>query len=426
MIGLAVTRSSAVAALPAIEEPGYEASMRQPRLLYYVGLLFMGQLTLRPALSLTFSDFAFFAALLLTLPAVAGRRDSAHGYVPRAILVGSYLFALGALLSTFGSPEPIQALGVTTRFVFLTVVWFWLGTVLLRRPEHLRTAVACWALSLAASGAAAVAQLLWGDVIPGSAPLYGRMTGFAQHMNDLGGSCAIGIVAAIWLARTTRGSAFMRAAAVIVALLIGAGVVLSGSVGGLLAATAGVAVFLILSPPSPRVVVLFVLAAGAAFGLVQLQVLHDAPTPLERIERVRQEGGTISSRLETYQSAVARIEENPVVGVGLRAGGAPTDTGFQVHNSLLGAWYEGGLLAALGLVVVVGSSAGVALAARGQAKTNEQRLLATALLACFLAYLTFGLGAPTLYSRYGWVPIALVLAQRAPASRETDNENSNS
>jgi len=39
--------------------------------------------------------------------------------------------------------------------------------------------------------------------------------------------------------------------------------------------------------------------------------------------------------------------------------------------------------------------------------------LATALLACFAAYLAFGAGAPTLYSRYGWVPVVLVLALRA-------------
>jgi O-antigen ligase len=417
MVGFATTRSLATAAAPAVEELSYEASLRQPRLLYYVGLLFIGQLTFRPVLSLTFSDFAFFVALLLALPALAGRRGSAHGHVPRAILAGSYLFALGALLSTFGSPDPIQSLGVTSRFVFLTVVWFWLGTVLLRQPEHLRTAVACWVLSLAASGAAAMAQLLWGDVIPGSTPVYGRMTGFAQHMNDLGGSCAVAIVAGIWLTRTSRSSGFVRAAPALMALLIGAGLVLSGSVGGLLAAGTGVAAFLILSPPSPRVVALSVLAAAAVFGLVRLQVLYDAPTPLERIERVRQEGGTLSSRLETYHSAAARIEENPVVGVGLSASGAPTDTGFQVHNSVLGAWYEGGALAALGLLAVIASSAGVALGGMNHAGTREQRLLATALLACFLAYLAFGMGAPTLYSRYGWVPIALVLALRAQQLR---------
>ena len=417
MAHLAVTRSSAIGLVSAAEEPGYQASLRQPRLFYYGGLLLVGQLTLRPALSLTLSDFAFFAALILTLPTSAGRRASAQGYVPPGILVGSYLFALGALLSTFGSPEPVQSLAVVTRFVFLTVVWLWLGTVVLRRQEHVRTAVACWVLSLAASGAAAMAQLLWGDVIPGSTVFYGRMTGFAQHINDLGGSSAVAIVAAIWLARTSRGSTLFRTAAVLAVLLIGAGLVLSGSVGGLLAATTGVAVFVILSPPSPRLVAIFILAAGAAFGLVRLQVLHDAPTPLERIERVREEGGTLSSRLETYQSAIGRIERNPVFGVGLRTGGAPTDTGYQVHDSLLGAWYEGGCLAALGLVVVVGTSASVALAARKHARTGEERLLATALLACFAAYLAFGMGAPTLYSRYGWVPVALVLAQRAQQRR---------
>lgn len=109
-------------------------------------------------------------------------------------------------------------------------------------------------------------------------------------------------------------------------------------------------------------------------------------------------------------------------GVGLTTKGAVTETGEGVHSSLLGTWYQGGGLAALGLVIVIGSCVAVALSARKHAGTGEERLLATALLACFAAYLAFGAGAPTLYSRYGWVPVVLVLALRAQ-QREIEPED---
>ena len=394
----------------------FEASLAQPRLLYYAGLLLIGQLTLRPALSVTLSDYMFLAALLLTLPALTNWRTSLQTYLPSAILWGSYLFALGALVSTFGSPDPIQSIGVVARFVFLTVVWFWLGTVLLRRPEHVWTAVGCWVLSVAASGAAAVVQLVWGDVVPGSATQYGRMTGFAEHMNDLGGLAAVAIVAAIWIAQRAA-TPVTRLAALVTTIFVGAGLILSGSVGGLIAAATGGAVFAALSRPSPRFVMFAIFAAGAALGLIQLQLLQDAPTPLERIEQVRSEAGSISTRLETYGAAVSLVVRNPIVGVGAQPGGAPTETGRPVHNALLGALYESGVVGALGLAAVIGSSLAVAMEARKHARTEQERALANALIACFLAYVTFGLGAPTLYVRYGWLPVAFVLALRAQQRR---------
>ena len=395
----------------------FEANFALPRLLYYAGLLLIGQLTLRPWLSVTLSDYMFLAALLLTLAALTNRRESLQTYLPSGILWGSYLFALGALVSTFESPHPVESIGVVARFLFLTVVWFWLGTVLLRRPEHVRTAVSCWVLSVAASGAAAMVQLVWGDLIPGSTTEFGRMTGFAEHMNDLGGSTAVAVAAAIWLVRTGSSSSLIRTGAVLSGLLVGVGLVLSGSVGGLFAAATGVAAFVALSKLTRRFVMFGIIAAAAGFGLIQLQLLQDSPTPLERVQQVRAEAGSVSTRLETYGAAGLRVVRNPIVGVGPQPGGAPAATGRPVHNALLGTLYESGALGALGLAAVIGSSLWVGFEARRHARTEGERALISALIACFVAYASFGLAAPTLYARYGWVPVAIVLALRAQHRR---------
>jgi O-antigen ligase len=404
-----------------VREEG-ETGVRLARFLYYGGLLSVGQMIIRPAFSLTLSDYFFFAALAAAFPSLFSQRLG-DGYLPRGVLCGSYLFCLGALLSTFASPQPLRSLGVLVRFEYLTLVWLWLGTVVLRRPDQVRTAVACWVVSLVINGAAAVAQLVWGDVIPGATVVCGRMTGFGQHVNDLGGSEAVGLIAAVWLATSSARSIPVPFAGIATVALVGAGIVLSGSVGGLIAATVAAATYLALSRPSLRVILLAAAIAAAALAAIQLQIREGAPTPLERIQQVRQEGGSMSSRLDTYRSVIPRIEHNPVIGVGMGAGvemdtiQSDGTTHAVIHSQLLGVWYEGGLLALLGLLLVIASLIVTAVDAQRRAVDGRDRLLCAALLACLLAWLAFAMSSPSLYTRYGWVPAALVLAVRAQQRR---------
>jgi hypothetical protein len=44
-------------------------------------------------------------------------------------------------------------------------------------------------------------------------------------------------------------------------------------------------------------------------------------------------------------------------------------------------------------------------------------MLAVALLCSFVAFVVFSMGAPVLYTRYGWAPAALLLALRAAQIR---------
>jgi O-antigen ligase len=200
--------------------------------------------------------------------------------------------------------------------------------------------------------------------------------------------------------------------------LVGTGIVLSGSVGALIAASVAAATYLALSRPSLRVILLAAVIAATALAVIHLQIREGAPTPLERVQQVRQAGGSMSSRLDSYRLAIPRIEHNPLIGVGMgaEADANQSNLGF-LHNSLLGAWYQGGLLALLGLLLVFASLIVTAFDARRRAADGRDRLLCAALLACLLAYLAYDMGAPTLFERYGWVPAALVLAVRAQQRR---------
>ncbi len=163
-----------------------------PRAAFLIGLLLIGQLVLRPVYSTTASDYFFLAALVMTLGGLLfSNRES--GFIPGGIAIGSGMFAVGACASAFSSVAPSASLSVALRVLYITLIWFWLATVLLRRVRDVRLGVCLWVISLAVSGTAGFAQLLLGDVIPNTDAAFGRMTGTAQHFNDFGGSGAVAL-----------------------------------------------------------------------------------------------------------------------------------------------------------------------------------------------------------------------------------------
>ncbi len=383
------------------------ADVRIARYAYYAGFLFIGQLTIRPALSLTLSDYLFLVSLTLVLMAIL-RDHAVPGHISRPIFIGSYLLALGAVFSAFGSATPLPSLLVALKFMFVSLVWFWLGTIVLQRSEHVRTAAICWMLSATLNGIGALAQMFSATIIPGTTSSWGRMTGFTQHMNDLGGSSAVAFGVAVSLVAVAPGPARLRRLGAL-ALVI-AGLILSGSVGALLAAAAAAIVLVTCARPSPSVFLIALIGTAAILGYGRLQQSEGAPTPLQRVQRVSEDGGTLWTRVDAYRAAASRIADNPLLGVGFAPEGALTNTGSQVHNALLGAWYQGGVLAAAGLATVIGASLATAIHVRKRARTPAERMLVTGLLAGLVAYLVFGLSAPTLFSRYGWAPVALLFA----------------
>ena len=94
----------------------------------------------------------------------------------------------------------------------------------------------------------------------------------------------------------------------------------------------------------------------------------------------------------------------------------------MIHNAFLNTWYQGGLLSLLGLVLISLSALRAGIEAAVAAETAGERVLAGSLVGSFAVYLAFGLGQPTLYVRYGWVPVALLLALRT-VQRRRDGVN---
>lgn len=403
-----------------------------PRLLYYVGVVLLGLLTLRVGGQATFSDTLFlFSFLLACAELVLVRRRVPVG-IPALLLLGMGMFSLGGLVSTFEAYEPIKSGAVILRLIFLTVFWFWLGFVVLKRREQVRRATTLWVLSAAITGAAALLQLAVGDVIPNTTPIYGRSTGFTNHPNDLGGITAVALVPALMLATRAAVPPLRRVGGFVLVLMVGGGLIASGSVGALIAAGVAMFVWLALERMSFHSWLLFAGATLCVVGLVALQHSRGAPTPLDRVIRVTTPSGaatagagsgSLDSRVSIYHVAASRIADDPFVGVGLDLVSITKPIGIvsyenDVHNLVIGTWYKAGLFGVVGILVALFAVFRAGRFALVAARSADEHREAAGLTSAVVAFVVFSMSEPIIFSRFGWIAAALLLALRAVQERQ--------
>jgi O-antigen ligase len=428
VLGLALLRAlvtpSDTTARPVDDAHLEDPRLRPARLAYYLGAATIGFLEVRPALGFTASDWIFLAALGLAALVIVVHGLTPPYLIPRAVTVGVLVFALGGIISSLEAVYPYQSAFIVVRMLYLTLIWFWLGTIVLQTRAHVQTALAAWVCSAALSSSGAVIQFFYGDVIPGGTVAFGRMTGFTGHFNILGGLAATAFVPALMLAVDSprRG---LRLVGTVAVALIGVGLLLSGSVGGLLAASVGTMVWLALRGVSMRILVSGAVALAAALVLMSATGSTDSPSPIDRIKRVTSAeqagagtGGTIYTRLEVYGEAWSRIVEQPFVGIGLDPGTSAEFLGEEntVHNVLLGPWFTAGILGLVGIVMLVGGAIATGLRVLRNS-TAQERAVTAALVASLATFVQHAMGEPILFVRYGWFPTALLIALNAQQIR---------
>jgi O-antigen ligase len=392
-------------------EDGFQAA----RIFFYLGAATIGFLTVRPAFALTASDGFFLASLGFACLVLLTTRLRHDYLVPRPVTIGILLFGFGGLISSFDAVAPTQSVAVVLRLLYLTLIWFWLATAVLRTRQHVENAVLAWVCSAALSSGGAIAQFFYGDVISGGTIAFGRMTGFTTHFNSLGGLAATAFVPALMIAIDSRRSTTKLVGIACVGL-IACGLLLSGSVGGLLAALIGVALWLAVRGVTIRTALTLGAIAGAGFVLLSAVGWTDVESPLERVERVTApelaasgRGGTVFTRIDGYREAWLQIQANPVIGVGLDEGSSQRVLGPKtVHNFLINPWFSAGIFGLLGiLAIIAGAFAAGSKAVRLSPPSG--RPLAAALLASLVVFVVFAMGEPIIFVRYGWFAAALLI-----------------
>ncbi|MDN5857106.1 MAG: O-antigen ligase family protein [Pseudonocardia sp.] len=371
-------------------------------------------LVIRGPADLPIGDFAIAAAGLLA--AVSLARTQLR--VPGALRVAGGLIVVGALIASTVSTDPVGSLGVGLRLTYTVLVVPWILMTLLTEQRHVVRAVQWWLAGAALCAAGALLQFVLGDVIPGGAiTADSRFTGFTTHPNDLAGIAVMAAAAALGgafqpLLRRWRHIAVGTLAVAVMGLLM------SGSVSGLLAMCAVVLFLIVRGAIKPgRALILGVAVSIVIGGAVILMKSAGALGPLQRLLQttgqtgVSAESNTAGTRLELAERAVGAIIARPVTGHGLVTEDNILLGTFTVHNNFLAAWHAGGVLVFLG--VVIASAIGVRYCLR---RVSPDPLLTT-VTAAVVAALAFAQTAPGTFNRYYWLPIAfaIVLSVRSRA-----------
>jgi O-antigen ligase len=395
-------------------------SERASEWLFYMGMLSIGLPALRIGWA-TLSDLLFFLALLLRLIRSGSHTESAP--LPSLLVAGTTIYTLGALIATSASSRPLESLAVLARFVYILLVWFWLASTVLSNARKLERAAVLWVASAALSGAGSLGQLCGIHIFSTDVNFYNRMTGFTQHPNDLGGLTGIALLPALVLASRNGITLRVRIFSQLALCLVAFGLLLSGSVGGLIAAAVATVSWFSLADRQAAFRTIPLLALVAAILLISAAINLGDNSPIHRVATTTatdgSESATLWTREETNRAALEWLDLHPFIGAGLDSASRFTTTGTEVHNLLLGAWFTAGLLGLLGISTVLVSvfmSSRAVLRATAGVHLGFHR----SMTAAFLGSLAFAMSAPIIYQRYAWTATALVLASRrlCDASRD--------
>jgi O-antigen ligase len=129
--------------------------------------------------------------------------------------------------------------------------------------------------------------------------------------------------------------------------------------------------------------------------------------------------------------AVERIEADPFVGVGLDLVSVTKPFGivsyeYDVHNLVLGTWYKAGLFGVVGMVLTIFAILRTGAATLAASVSEDERRTAAGLISGVVAFTVFAMSEPVLFSRFGWIPAALLLGLRMVQQRRTSAQETTS
>jgi O-antigen ligase len=381
------------------------------RLFLYVGLLLVALTALRlPGGMGAIADAFLLASMVCALLMLVQGRPLRFGLL-KTHLIGLGLVIAGVVIATLmGTSDDWESLLQLGKFIFATTATVVACMVLLERRSQLETALACWVVSAAVVSLAAMLQAATGDqVFVGK---WGRAKGLTTNVNHLGAVAGMALGGALCLAALS--DRLKRGFWLLTALLCIFGVIASASRAGAIIGLASVgfwgAMFYRLNRELTILVVGCCLAGAAlaSFMFVQIWDGKDVSTRLASAADPYADGA-VASRLYQFEDALRESFQNPLIGTGLARSELQVGN-HVIHNTFLMMFRSGGLLALMGVVIILGDLIRKGLVTYDQAESLKSKGLAVGLLTGVIGLILDALVEPVLYQRMYWVPSALLLA----------------
>ncbi|WP_104666211.1 O-antigen ligase family protein [Ensifer adhaerens] len=237
----------------------------------------------------------------------------------------------------------------------------------------------------------------------------GRFSGLMERENECAAVIALAVPILLLLITTKR---INRVFAIFALLILIYGILLTGSNTGLIALALGMTVFTVLGVNWKRLVVYAAVIAGLilAVGTSARDYLPD--TFQKRVLGALETGdigqaGTFEFRVELIHEAISKVDSTLLIGVGADQYRILSAFKKPVHNLYLLLWMEGGLISAVGLLVMLLSALGPALVV---ARVPGGRPFAGCVAANISILLLVTNAVPHAYSRFWPFPLLLPVA----------------
>jgi O-antigen ligase len=360
------------------------------------------------AINLTLSDVALLAAAIIF--ASRGRLEiHPFGSLTALWLLGLTLM-LGALfISSAINGDPVRWINVAAQYTAaLLLVPFVLASADIRFTQRLpllfvigvsiSQLIGIIAFSLFTY--ADTRELLGDGFITGN----GRVGAMAGEPNPNGAFIAFSLPMLIY---SWRQGMISRRTALVCAILLVWGLLLSASFTGFVASAIAVSIALALTGFRYLLVV-----ASIALVVVTLFIASDVALPEIFRERVAgalatgdlSQAGTFVARSELIAEAWELSKDRLLIGMGVDQYRLLSVHGAPVHNLHLLMWTEGGAVAFIGLLILLGLL--FLLAFAGFRTHRAETAMAVAVVVVFLIYT---ISIPHMYSRFWTLPVMVAL-----------------
>ncbi|MGY2066391.1 O-antigen ligase family protein [Blastococcus sp. SYSU DS0619] len=270
-------------------------------------------------------------------------------------------------------------------------------------------AMASWFTASQTLSSIAGALQASGFEVLGDSSLYGRSPGLAGHPNTMGVMASVAIILALdgLRSRSRPGSAVIS----VVLIVNTAGLVVTGSTSAMLSLALALLVYAHLR----RTTAMTYLTGAAAlllaliFSIAVSTASGAFESPVARLAQVTgqtDEVSTVADRFRTITYAWHGIVGDPLFGVGLDDASGGTFNGVVLtHNLPVRAWYQGGILAFVAILLLYTVLLGL-LAAASKKRPTEAATPAS--IATILA--VFALTSAMFQQPLYWVILSTALA----------------
>ena len=344
----------------------------------------------------------------------------------RSVLLFAGMLFLGAIATIPNAAYPSHSAFAAILMLYTLVLWLSLPSFLFVEWKHLRWAFMALGISVSVTTMYAIGQKLIGLPFLGGDQFWGRATGLTRHPNELGTFCAMVFPYMMVLLLTStrlRGKVIWTVATLLAVI----GVSLSGSMTGALALVAGISGYYFMTSRRGRIRAMILILFGT-IAIAGFSAVHSSKHTQLVVQRIEyflssQNGRfTLDQRLVADRNAWEDIQKSPIDGHGYHSQVQTIGGTIEVHNTILRAWYDGGIFTLFAvLTLLLGAAISLAKAWKRIVYVGDisHKPYVAATIGSFISFLVMVQASPVLYQRSAWFPVSLAFAVTLIVRRTT-------